>query len=108
MASAESEEAQVRKERRALRLLYQGTSQGSLRGNAKAILRDYRWREPLHEVLFQIFMSLQTENSEIVRRELPGLLTRRGFPDASCADLFEPHDLSNERALQLLKELAQS
>ena len=88
-----------------LRALCQGTPQGSVRETAKDILRTYRWREPLHHVIFEVILGIPTEVPEAIRTQLPARLTRRGFPDVDIEDLFEPHGLSKEEAEHLIRQL---
>ncbi len=83
----------------------QGTPQGSVRESARRILRAYRWREPLHRLIFEVLLNLPTEIPELVRTELPARLTRKGFPDLDTADLFEPSELSKEEAERLVCQL---
>jgi len=95
-------------ERRVLGALCQGTPQGSVRATARNILRSYRWREPLHEVIFDVVLSIPTEAPEVIREQLPARLTRRGFPDVDIEDFFKPHGLSKEEAERLIRQLRES
>ena len=91
-----------------LRALCQGTPQGSVRATARDILHSYRWREPLHHVIFEVVLSIPTEVPEVIRTQLPARLTRRGFPDVDIEDLFKPHGLSKEEAEHLIRRLCDS
>jgi hypothetical protein len=95
-------------ERRVLRALCQGTPQGSVRATAKDILRTYPWREPLHQVVFEVVLSIPTEAPEIIREQLPARLTRKGFPDVDIEDFLKPHGLSKEEAEHLIRRLRDS
>jgi len=95
----------LKDERRVLRTLCQGTPQGSVRASARDLLRTYRWREPLHHVIFEVILSIPTEVPEVIRTQLPARLTRRGFPDVDIEDLFKPHGLSKEEAERLVRRL---
>ena len=88
-----------------LQALCQGTPQGSVRATARDMLRTYRWREPLHHVIFEVVLSIPTEAPEVIRDQLPARLTRRGFPDVDIEDLFKPHGLSKEEAEHLIRQL---
>jgi len=98
----------LKDERRVLRALCQGTPQGSVRATARDILRAYRWREPLHQVVFEVVLGIPTEAPEVVRTQLPARLTRKGFPDVDIEDFFMPHGLSKEEAERLIRELRDS
>jgi len=95
----------LKDERRVLQALCQGTPQGSVRATARDILRTYRWREPLHHVIFEVILSIPTEVPEAIRTQLPARLTRRGFPDVEIEDLFKLHGLSKEEAEHLIRQL---
>ncbi|HLW79919.1 MAG TPA: hypothetical protein VKU44_10015, partial [Terriglobia bacterium] len=89
-------------ERRLLQVLCQGTPPGSVRAAARASLRDYRWCDPVHQVIFEIILSLPVDSAELTRNQLPARLTRRGFPDVEIDDLFRPHGLSELEAEGLI------
>jgi len=104
--NSEAERSHILKdERRVLRTLCQGTPRGSVRATARDLLRTYRWREPLHHVIFEVILSIPTEVPEVIRTQLPARLTRRGFPDVEIEDLFKPHGLSKEEAEHLIRRL---
>lgn len=95
----------TRRERAVLRAICHGTREGPLRELARLKLGEYRWREPVHEVIFQSLLSLPAGDPAVIREQLPALLTRRGFPDVEIADLLEPQDLSRDEFERLLDEL---
>jgi hypothetical protein len=95
-------------ERRVLGALCQGTPQGSVRATARDILRTYRWREPLHQIVFEVVLSIPTEAPEVIREQLLARLTRKGFPDVNIEDFFKPHGLSKEEAERLIRQLRDS
>jgi hypothetical protein len=68
----------VDSERQVLRALWQGAP--DRRAAVNTLLR-YRWREPLHQVIFDFLVSKQGANPELMREQLPTHLTRRGYPD---------------------------
>ncbi len=98
----------VQTERRVLGVLCQGTAEGSARETARRHLRDYRWREPLHQVVFEVLMAMPGDAPALARDQLPARLTRKGFPDVDWEQFFEPHSLSLEEAGTLMRELHQS
>ena len=107
MRKAANEDAVIPAERQVLRALCQGTPQGSVREIAKHILKDYRWRGPLNDVLFETLASLETDSPEVLRAQLPAVLTRRGFPDVPWEDFFAPHRLTKEDSEKLMRRLRQ-
>jgi hypothetical protein len=94
-------------ERRVLRALCQGTVEGSVRAAARALLAGYRWHEPLHQVIFDVVLSIPSDIPEVIQTELPAGLTRRGFPDFDFDDLFRAQDLSKDEAERLMWTLAE-
>ena len=65
-----------------------------------AALRAYRWREQLHEVIFQILCDLPADLPALARE-----LTRHGFPDAAWESYFVPQDLAKEEVRRLVDRL---
>ena len=88
-----------------LRALSQGTPQGSVREIGKLTLKNYRWRDSVHAVFFEILRDLPAASPETLRAQLPALLTRRGFPDLNWEDLFSPHHLAKDEAEDLMRHL---
>jgi len=95
-------------ERLVLSALSQGTPQGPVKESSRAILADYCWREPLHEIVFQVLLAMPFDSPELARRQLPARLTRSGFPDVEVDDLFRPHFLSQAAAEELMHDLAKA
>jgi hypothetical protein len=95
----------VQAERLVLRALSQEKPGGPLRENAKLILRDYAWQEPLHALIFEIVLHHATAAPEALRSRLPALLTRRGFPDVAWEDFFETPGPPEEEVLRLIRQL---
>jgi hypothetical protein len=95
-------------EQRVLRVLCQGTPEGSIRETARMVLRGYRWRELMHQVIFDILLSIPTEMPGVIQSQLPARLTRRGFPDVDIDDFFQPHGMSKKHAEELMQFLRDS
>lgn len=95
----------VQTERLVLRALCQARPGGLLRERAEVQLRAYRWRDPVHGLVFEILLLRAGTAPEILASRLPALLTRRGFPIVAWEDLFESHTLSEEEALRLIRQL---
>lgn len=94
------------KERRVLRALCQGTFEGNVRASARALLAGYRWREPLHQVIYEAILAIPGDTPGVIQSELPARLTRRGFPDFQLDDLFRSQNLSKDEVEGLMRELA--
>jgi hypothetical protein len=103
-----NEHPSIEIERQVLRFLCQGSGGGSLDGEVKAALRPYRWRERLHEVMFQILCELPADLPSLVREQLPARLTRHGFPDVAWESYFVPQDLAEEEVRRLVNRLLSS
>jgi hypothetical protein len=99
------EDGVTQAERQVLRALCQGTAQGSVRESARLLLKNYRWRDPVHGVLFETLANLAAPAPEALRSQLPALLTRRGFPDVAWEDFFSPHGMTKEEAEELMRRL---
>ena len=80
-----------------LRALCQGTPEGSVRASAKRILGSYRWREPLHQAVFEVIMGMPKHDTRVIRDLLPARLTRRGFPDFNLPDFFGGRAVARKR-----------
>lgn len=96
----------IESERLVLQALCQGTPEGSIRDTAKRLLADYRWREPSHQIIFEVLMSIPTGKPQLLRDQLTTRITRRGFPDLPWESIFAPHNLTKEQAERLMTELA--
>lgn len=93
-------------ERKTLRALCQ---ENGLREFAREALRNYRWRDPVHQVIFEILIALpRSSTSAVLREQLPIRLTRWGFPDVTYEDFFQPLEISVEEAESLIRELRDS
>jgi hypothetical protein len=78
MAAEHDDQFVIDYERQVLRALCQGALDRRAGLNT---LRSYRWREPLHQVIFDFLVSMPGANLELMREQLPTHLTLRGFPD---------------------------
>lgn len=87
-----------------LRALCQG---GVDRGTAQALLASYRWRDQVHQVIYQIATAKPGLSSEVLRQQLPARLTNAGFPDFPWEEFLRPQDVSKDEAERMLRELAQ-
>jgi hypothetical protein len=93
------------RERLVLSVLCQGTPQGPVKESARRILALYRWREPLHQIVYQVLLAMPFDSPGLAREQLPARLTRAGFPDVDVEDFFRPHSLSQAAAEELMHNL---
>ena len=95
-------------ERRLLQALCQDSCEASARNLARSALADYRWCEPVHEIIFR-FVVKQTEPAVILLRDqLPALLTRKGFPDVEWEEFFRAASISETKLADLIRKLSGS
>jgi hypothetical protein len=92
-------------EKRALRLLCAGTSQGAVRDGLISLLRSYQWQSTLHQAIFKAVVSIPSDDPDLLRQLLPAKLTRMGFPDVEWEELFAPLSMSGEEAVALARQM---
>jgi hypothetical protein len=92
-------------ERRALRALSSENAEPGAREIARRALTDYRWRQPVHQAVFDVIMSFPSASNKALREQLPGRLTRRGFPDFDFESLFESREPEPGELEQLITKL---
>ncbi len=102
MPTPPNAESLVEAERQVLRALCQSSPDDRAGLNT---LRSYRWREPLHRLIFDFLINLRSAHPELIREQLPAHLTRRGFPDFDLAGFFQPHSLTKTDVNQLIHRL---
>ena len=98
------QESKARIELMVLRVLCQESS-NSRKNESIQLIRTYRWQESVHEAILRCLGQIPTE---MLRDELPGCLTRKGFPDFDFDSLFAPHTLKQQEAEKLIRGLADS
>lgn len=95
----------LEREKLVLRVLCLGTAQGPVKKQLSSMLRHYRWRSALHQVLFRAITDIPSDNPEILRQLLPARLTVMGFPDVEWDEFIAPHLLSKDAAITLVKQM---
>jgi hypothetical protein len=98
----------VRIETQVLSALCRGTTEGPILDFGCETLRQYEWRHPAHQVLFEALMAIPSERPETIRAQIPSRLTRMGFPDLDWEALFARPLLSKPDAGRLIKQLSES
>jgi hypothetical protein len=92
-------------ERRVLALLCSRNAEPEAREIARRGLANYRWREPVHQGVFDVIMSFPSAGNRALREQLPGRLTRRGFPDFDFESLFESRESESGELERLIGKL---
>ena len=108
MPNPSDNRAIIEAERRLLRALCQAASDESIRETAKKELQDYRWRDPIHQVVFTCLGDLPPDNPMLTREQLPARVARKGFPDVPWEDFFQPLLFSRQEAEDLIRQLRYS
>ncbi len=91
-----------------LKVLCQGTAEGPAREFMREHLRNYRWHEPAHQIIFQALLAIPSKSVEMICAELPAQLTRMGFPDLEWERLFEGELLSKSEAEDLVRRIRET
>lgn len=74
----------------ALRALLSTALSAPERKNLLAILANYRFADPLHQLIFEAIGEMPGEKPERLREELPARLTRKGFPEVDFEKYLAP------------------
>ncbi|MGH7947419.1 MAG: hypothetical protein ACREF9_20795, partial [Opitutaceae bacterium] len=90
---------------RALQALCQDTGDGPLWERAQSLLRAYRFRDPLHQLVFDALCALPRSAPEETRMALTHRLTLKGFPDVDIEPFFHRHTMSDELAVSIIEHL---
>jgi hypothetical protein len=88
-----------------LRAFCQGTIVGPARERGHRMLESYTWREPIHQALFEIIVSVPQHKLQSLPDLLPARLTRRGFPDFNFHELFEVSAFPLDRVQAAIQQL---
>lgn len=105
MPSRSDDRSIIDAERRLLRALCQGTPEGSVREIARKLLADYRWQDLIHQVVFNCLIDFPSDAPLAIRDQLPGRVTRKGFPDVPWEEFFQPLSISRQEAEDLMRQL---
>ncbi len=91
-----------------LQAICQGALWGESEEAARELLGPYKWQDPIHSLIFKLWLSLRGASQETFREQLPAMLTRRGFPDVDLAPYFRSLEPSNKSLEDLVKDLKDS
>lgn len=95
----------VEAEFRALQAMCARPGQGPVWQRAIELLSDYRFRDPLHRLVFDVLRSLPTPAPADLHALLTQRLTNRGFPDVDIEPFFHAHAMTDDLALAILEHL---
>ena len=90
-----------------LRAFCQGIINGPAREWGQRMLKSYAWREPIHEAVFEIIVSVPERKWKLLADLVPARLTRRGFPDFNFQELFEVSAPPLDRVEAAIQQLTQ-
>lgn len=107
MHGGQSRDVRIAAEQMVLSALCQASSNAA-RKSAFRGLENYQWRDLDHSVVFEALVEIASGRPEIIREQLPTLLTRRGFPDIEWGPLFEPITFSSEQLEAWVRALLES
>jgi hypothetical protein len=70
-----------------------------------ARLATHEWRDPEHKVIYDALGAIRSTDSKTRRDELPGQVTRMGFPDVDFGKYVDADDLPNVPLDRLIDRL---
>ncbi len=95
----------VEAEFRALQAMCRQVGQGPVWERAIDLLSDYRFRDPLHQLVFEALRDLPVPAPSDLQALIIQRLTNRGFPDVDIEPFFHAHAMSDDLALAILDHL---
>lgn len=96
----------IDRERRVLEALCNG-DQKVLESTLR-LLAAYRWREPVHQIIFSCLTGFVAASHLSLREQLAACATRKGFPDIDWEKFFLPNPISGREAEELMRKLLDS
>lgn len=92
---------------RVLQAMCTGTREGSVWKEAISRLARYRFRELVHQLIFEALRELNTDDPDVIRHELPVRLIWKGFPAVDTEKFLAPHNLSREEVVGSIEKLCE-
>ncbi len=84
------EDEPQRREVEALRSLLSHTLSAAERKTLLTVLANYRFADPLHQLIFEAIGEMPGKTPDRLREELPACLTRKGFPAVDFEKYLAP------------------
>lgn len=88
-----------------LQAMCTGTPQGTVWDQGMLLLGTYPFQDVIHQLIFDVLQEINTDLPEIIRKQLPTRLTKKGFPAVAMEKFLGPHTLTAPRAVELMKKL---
>lgn len=88
-----------------LRALCTGTRQGSVWDKGMLLLGTYPFQDVVHQLIFDVLQEINTDLPEIIRKQLPARLTRKGFPAVDYEKFLTPFGRSAPEAVEQMRQL---
>ncbi len=101
----DTDAATQRPEWTVLRALCSGCLRGRERARVLRRLRAYAFPNAVHQAVFDAVNEIESEEAELLRQQLPGRLTRRGFPDVDFDSLLSPPAVDADSIQQMAAQL---
>lgn len=86
-----------------LRAMCLGTAERSVWADGIALLADYSFQDDIHQLVFDALGEISSSDYATIREQLPTRLNNKGFPDLDWEKFFEPHNLSADQAMSLMR-----
>ncbi|HLY59562.1 MAG TPA: hypothetical protein VKV95_02235 [Terriglobia bacterium] len=93
----------IDQERRVLRAFCKGDRK--VLDAAAQLLAQYKWREPVHQIIFNCLTGFPAGGPLTLRERLAACATRKGFPDVDWEEFFPPIPISDLESNELLRQL---
>lgn len=100
-----SREEILSSEEKVLQAMCTGTPEGTVWDKGMLLLDNYSFQDVVHQLIFDVLQEINTDLPDIIRKQLPGRLTNKGFPAAAVEKFLAPHSLGAAEAVELMKKL---
>src|SRR5690349_16106345 len=105
MEKIDAPESLLEAERDILRAMSQGTAEQTVWAEGIELLAEYSFEDKTHQLVFDTLREISTGAPTIIRERLSACLTRKGFPALDLEVFLQPHNLSAEQAIGLMRAL---
>lgn len=105
MADSPTREQIIATELSVLQAMCTGTAVGTVWDQGMLLLGTYPFRDTVHQLLFDTLQEINTDLPEVIRKQLPTRLTKKGFPAVNWESFLAPHGLSSAAAAERMRRL---
>lgn len=105
MKSPEAPKYILETERAVLQAMCTVTPDRAVWDDGMRLLRSYRFRNVIHQVIFDALCEMNTDKPNIIREQLLVRLMRKGFPDVDVSVFLGQHSLPAEAVGALIRSL---